>query len=101
MGFIVMLRMIIVKTVNAQLCRNILSIFAPVRRRKSPHTKRARRGQTSPRSFSFLQLPAGGLLLAADEVGVDAVLLDELVVRAALDDLSAVLILFARQPPLQ
>ena len=54
MGFIVMLRMIIVKTANAQLCRNILSIFAPVRRRKSPHTKRARRGQTSPRSFSFL-----------------------------------------------
>ncbi|WP_419069210.1 hypothetical protein [Hominenteromicrobium sp.] len=53
MGFIVMLRMIIVKTANAQLCRNILSIFAPVRRRKSPHTKRARRGQTSPRSFSF------------------------------------------------
>ena len=35
MGFIVMLRMIIVKTANAQLCRNILSIFAPVRRRKS------------------------------------------------------------------
>ena len=27
MGFIVMLRMIIVKTANAQLCRNILTIF--------------------------------------------------------------------------
>ena len=40
--------------------------------------------------FPFLQLPAGSLLLAAVEVGVDAVLLDELVVRAALDDLSAV-----------
>ena len=47
MGFIVMLRMIIVKTANAQLCRNILSIFAPVRRRKSPHTKRARRAAIS------------------------------------------------------
>lgn len=47
MGFIVMLCMINVKTANAQLRRNILSIFAPVRRRKSPHTKRARKNQTS------------------------------------------------------
>ena len=46
MGFIVMLCMINVKTANAQLRRNILSIFAPVRRRKSPHTKRARRNQS-------------------------------------------------------
>lgn len=53
MGFIVMLCIINVKTANAQLRRNILSIFAPVRRRKSPHTKRARRNQTSPRSFPF------------------------------------------------
>ena len=56
------------------------------------------RGEIKPLRalFPFLQLPAGSLLLAAVEVGVDAVLLDELVVRAALDDLSAVLILFLR-----
>ena len=64
MGFIVMLRMIIVKTANAQLCRNILSIFAPVRRRKSPHTKRARRGHLSALFSLFYSFqPAVSFLL--------------------------------------
>ena len=90
MGFIVMLCMINVKTANAQLRRNILSIFAPVRRRKSPHTKRARRNQTSPRSFPFLQLPAGNLLEAADEAAVDAILLYELLVGTPLCDPSLI-----------
>ena len=66
---------------------NVKTANAPPQ--EAPCQKSAERPELSTLLF-FLQLPAGRLFFPADKVGVDAIFLDKLVVRAPLDDPTAV-----------